>query len=191
MKPLNHTDEKELLLSLRDGEQLAFAAIFNHYNAFLFLQAYKLTRDEDDARDIVQDIFINLWNSREKLSIHGPLIVYLSKSVRFGFFKMVRSKAYRSRYEEEMATFMAGGHCTTDELLLEQELVAQLKQLAEAMPSKTGRAFILRHLEQYSIDEIAEALDVSPKTVSNMLSQAKNDLKLKLGISILISLLLA
>lgn len=190
MKTLNATEEKALLERLRHGDETAFTTIFNQYNQFLFLQAYKLTRDEDDARDIVQDIFVNLWDNREKFSIHVPLAVYLSKSVRFGFFKKIRYSSNRARYEQDFASFMDKGQCTTDEILLEQELVERLKLLAACMPVKTGKALILKHLEAYTISEIAEALDVSPKTVSNMLSQANKDLKFKLGMGILLSLLL-
>lgn len=190
MKPLDTTDVKALLEKLRDGDGTAFTTIFNQYNQFLFLQAYKLTRDEDDARDIVQDIFVNLWDNREKLNIHMPLVVYLSKSVRFGFFKKIRNSSNRIRYEQDFASYIDNGKCTTDEILLEQELVERLKQLAASMPHKTGKALILKYLEAYSISEIAETLDLSTKTVSNILSQAKNDLKLKLGMAILLSLLL-
>jgi RNA polymerase sigma-70 factor (ECF subfamily) len=182
-------EEKELLQQLRDGNETAFTNLFNRYNQFLFIQAYKLTGEEDDAKDIVQNIFINLWNGREKLSVHVPLAVYLSKCVRFGFFKKVRSDTVRAGYEESLALFAGSGKCTTDEALLEQELIERLRGFASSMPDKTGKALILKHLEQYSIAEIADTLQVSPKTVSNMLSRANKDLRVKLGMGILLSLL--
>ncbi len=186
----DQSDEKELLIRLRDGDEAAFARVFNSYHSFLFLQAFKLTQDEAEAQDIVQDIFVNLWANHVKLDIRVPLIIYLSKSVRFGYFKKLRSKAVRTRYEDDLAYFIDRGQCTTDELLLEQELIERLKSLARTMPTKTGQAFILKHLENYTLAEIGEALNVSSKTVSNMLSQANKDAKIKLGMRILVSLLL-
>ena len=190
MQTKSTNDDKELLLRLQNGDEPAFAEIFNSYHSFLFIQAYKLSQDEQEAQDIVQDIFVNLWANREKLGIRGPLVIYLSKCVRFGFLKKVRSKATRTKYEADLAYFIQRGECTTDDVLLEQELITRLKSLAQTMPNKTGRAFILKHLEQYSIAEIAEVLNVSTKTVSNMLSQATKDIKLKLGLRIMLSLLL-
>ncbi len=191
MKATSPTEVKDLLLRLRDGEEQAFATIYDRYNQFLYLQAHKLTQDGDDAQDIVQDIFLHLWDNRQTLDIRAPLAVYLSKSVRFGFLKKVRAQETRTRYAEELAFFMERGTCTTDEVLLERELVERLKALAASLPTKAGQAFILKNLEAYSIAEIAEALDVSPKTVSNLLSQANKDLKLKLGISLLMAILSA
>lgn len=171
--------EDELLRKLREGDEIAFTIIYNRFHRFLFVYAYKLTGDEQDASDIVQEIFTNLWIKRDNLFIQGSLIGYLHQSIRNRFLNQIRSRSVRTRYEEDLKEFLQNGKCDTDERLLERELIYRLRKLAETLPGKMGRAFILRHLCEHSIPEIAETIHVSQKTVNNLISEAKKNIQLK------------
>lgn len=184
-------DEKELLLLLKEDDEKAFREIYVRFHDFLYRYVYKLTRgDEQGSQDILQTLFLNLWNKRNDLNISGKLYNYLNQGVRYGFLNQERSKGNLSRYQDDLLRFIHQGKATTEDYIFEKELTARLRKLAEEIPGKGGEAFLLFHLEQYSHAQIAEALGVSEKTVKNLLSKSTKDIRLKIGLSLTLLFLL-
>ncbi|SEN02110.1 RNA polymerase sigma-70 factor, ECF subfamily [bacterium A37T11] len=180
-------DEVHLLEKLREGDERAFRAIYNHYYDFLLMYAFQLSQDEDVAQDIVQDIFLNLWIKRASLDIHSSLFNYLHQSVRFGFFKQERKKGTDTAYKEDLRQYIHNYAHAGDEFLFEKELIARLEKLADDLPGKEGQIFTLTYFSQLTPEEIAEKLGVSQKTVTNLLARAVKNLKLQLGLGIILS----
>ncbi len=182
-------DENELLDRLQQSDHAAFSEIYQRFSLFLLTYAHKITQDESEAQDIVQTIFTNLWANRERLSVRGPLFNYLLQSVRYGFYKSLRSRQTFSRYEADLQKFLLEERSTTDEYILERELMERLEKLAENFPEQMGKVFIMTHFQHLSPIEIAQKLRISKRTVQNLLSQASKRARLGIGLVIALAVL--
>ncbi|HRN56596.1 MAG TPA: sigma-70 family RNA polymerase sigma factor [Agriterribacter sp.] len=182
-------DEKELLDLLQQGDHAAFSELYQRFSLFLLTYAHKITQDQSEAQDIVQTIFINLWTNRKRLSVRGPLFNYLLQSVRYGFYKSLRSRQTFSRYEADLQKFLLEERSTTDEYILERELMQRLEKLAENFPEKMGKVFIMTYFQHLSPVEIAQKLSISKRTVQNLLSQASKRARLGIGLVIALAVL--
>ncbi|GGH01851.1 RNA polymerase sigma-70 factor [Parapedobacter pyrenivorans] len=171
---------------LKAGDHDAFDTIYAQFHGSLYRHAYQLTQDEDDSHEIVQYIFVNLWTNRKNLDANRNLLAYLHKSVHYAFLEQLRNRKTFSKYEQGLRDYLQQEHNTVDELLFEKELIARIRNLATDIPGKAGQAFVYYHLEGYNYQQISEMLGVSEKTVKNLLAKSAKDIRLHLGLSILI-----
>lgn len=185
-----HTlNERELLrLIHEEGDQLAFSEIYQRFSHFLMAYAYKITQNSSDAQDIVQNIFVSLWTNRSRLNIEGSLFNYLIKSVRFGFYKTIRRKQTFSKYEADLQRYLLEERNTTAEYIQEKELMERLEKLAESFPATMSKVFVMTYFEGLGPAKIAEALQISERTVQNLISQASK--RARLGIELGITLIM-
>lgn len=183
-------EDTELMEMLKQDDESAFREIYNRFHDFLYTYAFRLTGgNEEESQDIVQTIFLNLWDKRSTLSISGKMFNYLNQSVRYGFLNQQRNKANLTTYKTDLLKYINGGMTQTDDYIFEKELVERLRRLAQEMPGKGGDIFLLYYFDNYSHAEIAGTLGISEKTVKNLLSRSTKDLRLKLGFSLSMLLL--
>lgn len=182
-------DEKALLMLLQQqDDHAAFSELYDRFSHFMLAYAQKITQDQDEAKDIVQTVFVNLWSNRTQLAVKGSLFNYLITSVRYGFYKLIRSKQVVSKYEADLQQYLSEERYTTDEYIQERELMERLERLAESFPDTMGKVFVMTYFHQLGPEEIAERLHISVRTVQNLLSQAGR--RARLGIGLAVALLL-
>jgi len=180
--------DSELATLLKEGDQLAFTELFERYKGILYSHAYRLLEDHDEAEDIIQDVFLTLWQKRTTLKINSSISSYLYIAVRNRIFKLFARKKVALRYMESLQEFIDKDHNNTDEKVLESELTAIIERGVEALPEKMRKVFILSREGTHSYKEIAEQLDLSEKTVRNQVYNALQLIKMK--VNSLLSLLL-
>ncbi len=180
----------ELAALLKDDDRLAFTEIYERYSGLLSVYAFKLTADRDAAKDIIQELFTTLWDNRLAIHFKFSLLSYLYTAVRHKFLKEIAHQKVKTGYAERFLISMEKGVSSTEAYLDEKELIRTIERLVVALPPKMARAFILSKLEFRSYAEIAEELNISEKTVQNLISQASTQLKPKMGLSILAVLLI-
>ena len=115
-------DDKILIDLLKSGDKAAFAALFDRYQPLLYVYACKITKDAPEASDIVQEVFMSLWERKEQLDIKGQALPYLYQSVRFRFFNLLDKKKVREDYLDSMKAFMQEGTLLTDNQVREREM---------------------------------------------------------------------
>jgi RNA polymerase sigma-70 factor (ECF subfamily) len=180
--------DHELMSLLSVSDQRAFNEIYERYSGLLYTYAYKLTDSADDARDLLQEIFISLWDRREQLEIKTSLSSYLYSAVRFQFLKSVQKEKVRSSYA---AGFLASfkEELTAADYTGEKELIAHIEEYVREMPPQMARVFTMSRFKHLSNPEIAEELNLSEKTVRNLLSESLKTLRPKVGASLFLVLL--
>lgn len=193
MKPAEYRllPENRLVVLLNHGDKQAFAELFHRYHHFLISFADRLTRDKDESNDLIQEVFIRAWQHRERLDDSKSLFNYLKVSVRHAFLNRERSKTSNTAFKQELANYLSERHEGVEGHLAEKELIERLETIARMLPGKMGRVFVMTHFEQYSEAEIAAALQVSEKTVRNLLSQAITNIRLRIGLAIALGILLS
>ncbi len=186
MDPISTDDEKQLLQRLQQGDERAFTTIYRYFRPLLYAYAYKLCGKEDDAKDIVQDIFTFLWNARQTMEVPSSLRAYLYSAVRYKYLNLVAHEKVKDDYAEHFRKYITQRNGDADDALLLKELIIQVEQVAATLPGKMGKILTMNYLEHYTHLEIAEALEISEKTVKNLLSEATKAVRSNPGLAILL-----
>jgi RNA polymerase sigma-70 factor (ECF subfamily) len=175
-----YTDQ-ELIALLKQGDHAAFTEIYDRYRGVLYLYAYKLTQGTDDAEDIVQDIFIYLWDKAGTLVFNVSLKAYLYTAVRYKFFNMLDHKKVISRHEESFTLFACKVEFITDNKVRENELTRLIELEISKLPEKMRIVFEMNRKDNFPAAEIARQLSISDKTVKRQLANAVKILRVKLS----------
>ena len=173
--PVN--DEASLLICLKQGDQEAFAILYQQYAADLLRYAASRMFRLEDARDIIQDVFIKLWNDRAAIQVNTGIRQYLYGMVRNRVIDHIRKNAVREEYA--LLLQYLGAPDLPDPLaqLEAKEFAASIQQTLAKLSPKVREVYHLSREQQLSIPEIAAQLQVSEQTVKNQLTTALNHLR--------------
>ena len=171
MQPEGHLipADTELLLRLGNGDKHAFDILYNRYWKQVFNAAYKRLGDREQAQDIAQDVFIQLWTRASKAPIDN-LSGYLMVATRNGVFKKMEKEAKYSALPESVHQMESA--TGADSGVLHQEFLIAFQALIETLPPQQRLIFKMRFEEELNSQQIAEKLEISVKTVRNQLGKA-------------------
>ena len=185
-----HTDA-ELFILVKEGNTGAFTEIYDRYWELLFRHARRMTKDDSIAEDVVQDIFINLWDKIGQTDMKFSVSAYLYTSVRNKVLNLIQHDKVRAGYLDSLAGFIAHSENITDHRVRERMLKEKIEREILALPVKMRRIFEMSRKENMSHKEIAAVLDISDKTVKKQMSNAIKILRFKLGSLLSLALLLS
>lgn len=171
--------EEEMSDGLQKGKEAAYIQIFETYHNLMYMKALYMLKDEEEAEDVVQDIFIKLWQKREDINIQLSLKSYLLTAVRNRCLDLLR---LREKLAEEALHYKYIKEETIEYRPFENdELSRQLGYAIESITAKaTRKIFKLVYLEGKNHREVAEMLNLSVGTVKLQVSNALRLLRDKL-----------
>ncbi|GAO43070.1 RNA polymerase sigma factor [Flavihumibacter petaseus] len=154
--------EPELLRQLKAGSEAAFTRIYHLYWERLFFMAHKRLGMREDAREVVQNIFLTLWQKKESLDIQS-LPLYLGAMTRYAVYRHLanekRRESHLKHLQNKQARFVAE---TID--LENKQLIEILTRLSNDLPEKYRVVFIHHKLLDQPLEDVAARLGVSPRT---------------------------
>ena len=166
-----------LLQQLQNSDAAAFDALYDKYWKLVYSAAYKRLKDENYAKDITQDIFLQLWQRRHQLTItHLP--AYLYTAVRNNVLKWMEKTQRITPVPELLEQTANEG---ADAALLRKEFMIKYENLINTLTAAQQQIFRMRYQQELSTAEIAEKLNISRKTVQNQLGKSMNNLRELLG----------
>lgn len=171
--------DNALFSLLSEGDEKAFAEVYARYWSILYLYARKFSGRNDQAEDIVQEVFISLWN-RPELELQTSLAAYLYTSVRYKIFDLLDHEKVRVKHQAALEQFFNTHPVPADSALIERELIMQIESAIKLLPSKMRGVFELSRKSGLSQKEIASQLNISDKTVKKQVSNAIKILRLRL-----------
>ena len=176
------------LLKLDDVE--ALNEIHGRFSPLLYAHAYKRYPYREEVRDLVQELFIYLWDNRKQLLLTAGLAAYLYTAVRNKLLSNYRKKKVREHYSNSLQTFREQERNITEEQLREKELSELISKELAALPPQMKLIFDLSRNKNLSHQQIAEKLGLSPHTVRTQVRNALRILRIKLGANVLFILFL-
>jgi len=174
------TDE-QLVALLRKGDQQAFTEIYNRYAGSLAGFAAAKLYNLDDARDILHDSFVKLWENREQLYITSTLQSYLFGVIRHRIIDKIRRNITREEYASALQSLTAANPQSIDKQVEVHELQQTIRKSLDQLPPRVKEIYKLSREEGLSNHEIAERLNLSEQTIRNQLSVALKHLRKSLG----------
>ncbi len=188
---LNGSEDQRLWELIRSGDENAFTILFHKHWSSLFSLAYRLVRSYDDAQDVVQTVYISIWERRYTLTFTHSFESYLLQAVRFTSLKKLNAilddPQSLDRVQQE---FMPVFNEIWDRLR-EKEVFREIEDQLSSLPSRTKEIFLLSRKSQLTIPEIAEQLGISEKTVRNQLHIALKALRPSIAIALVFSAVLS
>ncbi len=164
------------LRAVRDGDHDAFRNLYLHYVESIQHFLSLLTRDQEAAKELTQNIFITLWEKREKIDPSNNISGYLYTIARNSAFKHLEHlKVERKFYTEASHGTVASGH--SDEEFIAAEIELLIDMVIARMPDQRKKVFSLYYYQSLSPDEICKTLDLKRSTVETHLSLARKDIK--------------
>jgi RNA polymerase sigma-70 factor (family 1) len=182
MKSYSTLSDNELTTLLKKGDERAFTTIYDRYFWLLHAHAYKWMRNREDTKDIIHELFSNLWSKRGNLNMEDKLAPYLYASVRNRIFNQLAKDKYAVLYSDKLEDFIAHGECVTDHLVRERILMEIIEAGIAEMPRKMRKVFEMSRKQQLSHKEIAEQLEISEDTVRKHIQNGLKILRPKLEI---------
>jgi RNA polymerase sigma-70 factor (family 1) len=171
--------DSQLIDRLKLGDEGALASIYKKYWQQLYLSAYNVLKDNQACEDIIQELFIKLWNNRQNLEITISLKGYLYASIRYEVYRQVRSgKVTADVFNTLFDQIAASAEYDNIEY---KELIAQVSLVVNTLPEKCREVYHLSREEYLSHKQIAARLNISTKTVENHLTKALRQLRTSLG----------
>lgn len=182
-------DEKALIAEIAAGDERAFKKLFDIYKERFYSVAFKMTRSDEVAEDIVQDVFMNLWKKRESLLNVDNLSSYFFTAVYRRVYHHFRKLALERKLLLLAPTIKESVN-TTDEMVLANECNELISQAINKLPPQQKLVFKLSREEGMSREDVARQMEISPNTVKNHLSDALKFIRTFLRNSSFIFLLL-
>lgn len=167
--------DTELLDEIGENCSDAFSELYERYWKSLFSSAYKRLQDEEACKDIVQEVFTDIWVRRASLEIEN-IAAYLHTAIRFQVFKFISKTKLTAHFVQPFENIMDAS-LKPDCNINQKELYLLLKSWMETLPKKRREIYIMRHEENLSTKEISKRLHLSQKTVQNQLGNALQSLR--------------
>lgn len=171
---------EQLLQQMAKGDRQSFTELYNRYWEQLFITAAKALRGKEEAADVVQDVFLSLWDRRNELNLLGSLSAYLHTSVRYKCIHYIEKNITRHDYLVHLIVSESPSSAETNLQL--KEVQQLINNTVSKMPPKMQEVYRMSRQQQLSYKEIAEKMRVSVETVKKHIHHAlhliKKDLQL-------------
>ncbi len=176
----NSNSDFDLADRIRSGDQAAFEILFHQYYSRLCVFSNGYVKSLDIARDVVQEVFIKVWDNRENFIITQSLKAYLFMAVRNQSLNFIQEKKQKNRLEERLRKQQELNESVKREDFNKDELSQKIWKLVEELPEKRRAIFILYRKHGLSYSEIADVMKIARKTVENQMGKSLKFLRERL-----------
>ena len=163
-------EHNRIVQEIREGNEKSFRQVFHAYYEGLCQYAFTLIKDMDDAEDVVQSMFLKIWEKRQTLIITRTIKAYLYKAVYHQCLNHFDHRSVRVKFQERKAVEHVPEvqHPEVFPNELEERIVAAINSL----PKQCRTIFMMSRYQEMKYVEIAKELDISVNTIENQISKA-------------------
>ena len=172
--------DTDIIGRIRQGDVQVFESLFRSSYVSLVRYARTIIKDQDNAEEIVQDLFCRIWKERGKIKIESSLNGYLFRSVHNRCLHFIEHTRIVEKHAEEMSFRPKDSPEIPSDILNYKELQAKIASILEKLPERCGRIFCMSRFDGLKYNEIAEKLSVSVKTVEANMGRALKEFRKEL-----------
>lgn len=173
----DQVEEKILIEQLRSGSQQAFSRIYELYSMRLFGNILRMVRNADIAQDLLQQLFINVWEKRRQIDPEQSFSSYLFQISRNLVYNHFRHAKIETSVKNYLASIGSELHTEPEQWLAYRESKERLGKMIEQLPPQRRAVFTLCKIEGKSYEEVSGLLGISPSTISDHIVKATRFLK--------------
>ncbi len=178
-------EETDLIARCQEGDTNAYRRLVERHQQYVFALAFRVVCDEDDAKDIVQETFIRVWRSMRTFDRNRKFTTWLFRIAVNLAYDMMRQGQRKNRLFTSSSTpdETAANENNNDleKTIANRDLAGMIKSLTAGLSPKQRIVFVLRDLQEMSMDEIAESLGISMSSVKANLCYARKKIRRELG----------
>ncbi|QJB30572.1 RNA polymerase sigma-70 factor [Chitinophaga oryzae] len=178
---LDNLSDEALLEQFRQGSAAAFEELYKRFWGVLYLQAYRILIHEEDAQDIVQEVFTTLWTKGRSIELSGSLAAYLYVATRNRVLNMLASKRTYRHHLSSLKQSLSAADNNSLQYITEKEITVRMEREINALPTKMREVFELSRKSALTHKEIAHQLQLSQETVKKQISNAIRTLRHKMA----------
>lgn len=182
---MNSDLEKNVLKELRNGDAKSLKFLFDTFYASLCNYAFQFLNDYDMAEEVVQNLFVKIWEKRNTFEIEISVKNYLFRSVRNQCINLIQHEKVKQLHAQKIREALFADEAS-ESYFLEAEMASKIESVIETLPEKRLEIFRLSREEGLKYREIAEKLEISVKTVETQMGLALRALRDKFKNSILL-----
>ena len=171
VKPIG---DEELMLKVRDGDLKAFEEIVRRHQTWTWRIAYRFLGDEDEAADMVQEAFLRLLDASHRYRPEAKFRTYFYQIITRLCLDVIKKK--KPLYVKDIPE-IPDSNPDTSELMIREEVAAAVRIAINDLPPKQRIAIIYRYYEKMNYEEIASALETTPKAVERLLARGRDRLR--------------
>lgn len=170
-------DDPELILAIKNGDHKAFKTFFEKYHTYLYHFLLKKGISEQQAKELVQQAFVMIWEKRASIDATKSLKAFL---FRIAYTRMLNVFRDTAKFDANADIESKESESSSEELIETEELGKAIESSIASMPEKRQAVFRLCFIQEFTYKEAAEFLQVSVKTIENHMGLALKDLRKKL-----------
>jgi RNA polymerase sigma-70 factor (ECF subfamily) len=161
---LDDKDDRQLVSRLKVGDKKAFEEIFRKYREKIYYFAIRYYNSAEDAENVIQDVFIKLWDEREGVKEELSLNNYIYTIAKNHLFNIQRKKINEKAYRSYIVDHLVQTPNLENELIY-ADLKVKIDKIIEELPAQRKKVFILSNFEGFTNKELASQLNLSVRTI--------------------------
>lgn len=171
------TDEKVLLGKLAEGDAPAFTALYEKYSLKLYANIFRLVKSEDTAKEILQDLFLKIWELRGQIDPEKSFKSFLYKIAENLVYDHFRKVSRDKRLSDNLLYLLEEEYSHSEESVIYNESVELLHMAINQLPEMRRRVYVLGKMEGKTYEEISAQLGISHSTISDHIVKANRFIK--------------
>lgn len=164
--------EKELVLLLKNGDKLAYGQLYHNYRARLYNNIFKMTKRDDDAEELLQELFVKIWVGRQNLDPDKSFKAYLFRIAENLVYDFFRKAALNRKLENHLVLAASNNTNSIERYIYFKESNMLFNQAVENLPPRRKQIYKLCKIEGKSYEEVSRSLGISISTVNEHIVKA-------------------
>jgi RNA polymerase sigma-70 factor (family 1) len=172
MKDIASISDSDLMQEIKADNMIAFDNLYHKYSRRIFKFGLSILKSAEDSENLVQDVFLNLWENRLKIEKDASVKSYLFTVTYHSAISLIRKKARESGFVEYLTSLQLTSEDPVSSELEYKELLKKLDEILDKLPNRQKEVYQLHRIEGLNYKQISERLNISVNTIENHMARA-------------------